>query len=64
MEDFHRESEIVLRFRHPTTRMFFDEILAHRWVGQEDLDSGPLTLGDVNVEPLTECNELKPYMNI
>jgi len=39
---------------------FVDEILAHRWVGQEDLElQVRWTLGDVTWEPLTECKELE-----
>jgi len=39
---------------------FVNEILAHWWVGQENLEFQVCwTLGDVTWEPLTECKELE-----
>ena len=39
---------------------FVDEILAHRWVGQENLEfQVHWTLGNVTWEPLTKCKELE-----
>jgi len=41
-------------------KWFVDKILAHRWVGQEDLEfQVHWTLGNVMWEPLTECKELE-----
>ena len=41
-------------------KWFFDEILAHHWVGQAHLEfQVHWTLGDITWEPLTECKELK-----